>query len=313
MKKQHLSLITLALVASIMMGCKASSTKAQAANDIKEAQAADTLVVNKDSCILQEGKIVQCTISVDYPTEPNELSKNIRAILNEELANLYLGNMNGDEIEKQESYKGDLANGNLVIEKYCKDNFAYLKSQMKDLKEADPRANANMSYDIRLNKEAETDSYVTYHCLSYAYLAGAHGSTFERSFNIVKATGKKLSQVVDTARVKDLQPILRKGVLSYLNQHSGNESQTANEEKTGNEGQNENEEQITDAQLNDYLFIENGIIPLPSSSPYLAKDGVHFIYQQYEIGPYAMGLVSFTVPLDKIKPYLTAEALKLLK
>lgn len=241
MKKQHLSLITLALVASIMMGCKASSTKAQAANDIKEARAADTLVVNTDSCILQEGKIVQCAVSVDYPTEPNELSKNIRAILNEELANLYLGSMNGDEIEKQDSYKGDLANGNLVIEKYCKDNFAYLKSQMKDLKEADPRANANMSYDIRLNKEAETDSYVTYHCLSYAYLAGAHGSTFERSFNIVKATGKKLSQVVDTARVKDLQPILRKGVLSYLNQQSGNESQTANEEKTGNEGQNENE------------------------------------------------------------------------
>lgn len=301
MKKKHLSLITLALVASIMMGCKASSTKAQAANDVKEAQAADTLVVSTDSCILQEGEIVQCAISVDYPTEPNELSKNIRTILNEELANLYLGNMNGDQIEKQESYKGDLANGNLVIEKYCKDNFAYLKSQMKDLKEADPRANANMSYDIRLNKEAETDSYVTYHCLSYAYLAGAHGSTFERSFNIVKATGKKLSQVVDTARVKDLQPILRKGVLSYLNQQSGNESQT------------ENEEQITDAQLNDYLFIENGIIPLPSSSPYLAKDGVHFIYQQYEIGPYVMGLVSFTVPLEKIKPYLTGEALKLLK
>lgn len=55
-EKQHLSLITLALVASIMMGCKASSTKAQAANDIKEARAADTLVVNTDSCILQEGK-----------------------------------------------------------------------------------------------------------------------------------------------------------------------------------------------------------------------------------------------------------------
>lgn len=301
MKKKHLSLITLALVASIMMGCKASSTKAQAANDVKEAQAADTLVVSTDSCILQEGEIVQCAISVDYPTEPNELSKNIRTILNEELANLYLGNMNGDQIEKQESYKGDLANGNLVIEKYCKDNFAYLKSQMKDLKDADPRADANMSYDIRLNKEAETDSYVTYHCFSYVYLAGAHGSTFEHSFNIVKATGKKLSQVVDTARVKDLQPILRKGVLSYLNQQSGNESQT------------ENEEQITDAQLNDYLFIENGIIPLPSSSPYLAKDGVHFIYQQYEIGPYVMGLVSFTVPLEKIKPYLTGEALKLLK
>lgn len=301
MKKKHLSLITLALVASIMMGCKASSTKAQAANDVKEAQAADTLVVSTDSCILQEGEIVQCAISVDYPTEPNELSKNIRTILNEELANLYLGNMNGDQIEKQESYKGDLANGNLVIEKYCKDNFSYLKSQMKDLKDADPRADANMSYDIRLNKEAETDSYVTYHCFSYVYLAGAHGSTFERSFNIVKATGKKLSQVVDTARVKDLQPILRKGVLSYLNQQSGTESQT------------ENEEQITDAQLNDYLFIENGIIPLPSSSPYLAKDGVHFIYQQYEIGPYVMGLVSFTVPLEKIKPYLTGEALKLLK
>ena len=46
----------------------------------------------------------------------------------------------------------------------------------------------------------------------------------------------------------------------------------------------------------DGLFIENGIIPLPAAAPYLSPDGVVFVYGQYEIGAYAIGMPTFTVP-----------------
>ena len=293
MKKFQLSLIMLAFT-TCLMSCKASSSKAQAENDAKAAsKATEELIVTADSCALNEGNDLQCLIKVDYPTEPTEFAKQVRQILNHELTLQYLATVSGEE-GKYTGYQGDLANGKAIIEKYTQDNFQYLKQQLKDIKGVDPRANINMSYEIRLTKKAETDSYVTYNTFAYAFLGGAHGSTTDYSYNIVKSSGKVLTETVDTTKTKDLQPLLRKGILSYLN--------------TNNEG-----EAITDSTLNDYLFIEKGIIPIPAHTPYLAKDGVHFIYQQYEIGPYAMGMVSFTIPYADIKPYLTEEALHLLK
>ena len=103
-----------------------------------------------------------------------------------------------------------------------------------------------------------------------------------------------LTETVDTTQVKKLQPILRKGVISYLNEYN-------------------KEDPVTDKNLNEFLFIENGIIPLPAHTPFLTKDGVHFAYQQYEIGPYAMGIVEFTIPYSEIKSYLTSEAAKLIQ
>jgi hypothetical protein len=35
-----------------------------------------------------------------------------------------------------------------------------------------------------------------------------------------------------------------------------------------------------------------------------------FVYQQYEIASYAVGMPSFTVAYDKLLPYLTPEARK---
>lgn len=303
MKKTQLAIITLALSACFLGSCKANSTKAQAANEVndtlsaneaKEDQGPDTLEVKRDSCTLQEGKTMYATILVDYPTGTDELANNVRKILNQKLADYYLGTTNEEGASKHKAYSGDLSNVKTVIEKYCKDNFLYLKAQMDDIKQYDSRAEINMNYEVNLTKKAETDSYITYNCFSYAYLAGAHGSSFDQSFNIVKSTGKLLAETVDTTQVKKLQPILRKGVLSYLNEYN-------------------KEDPVTDRNLNGYLFIENGIIPLPANTPCLTKAGVHFAYQQYEIGPYAMGIVEFTVPYADIKPYLTKEAQQLLK
>ena len=302
MKKSQLTLITLAFTACFLGNCKASSTKSQSINDTdslktaeaQAAQEADTLAVKKDSCNLQEGKNLDVIIRVDYPTRTDDLASNVREILNQKLADAYLATVNEDGSKSYKAYAGDLSNGKVVIEKYSKDNFKYLKEQIEDIKKYDSRANISMCYELNLTKKAETDKYITYNCFSYAYLAGAHGLSFDQSFDIIKATGKLLTETVDTTQVKKLQPILRKGVVSYLNEYN-------------------KEDPVTDKNLNGYLFIENGIIPLPAHTPFLTNDGVHFAYQQYKIGPYAMGIVKFTVPYSEIKPYLTPKAAKLIQ
>ena len=50
----------------------------------------------------------------------------------------------------------------------------------------------------------------------------------------------------------------------------------------------------------------------PVADPYMTEQGVHFLYQPYEIAPYAAGMPAFTISYEDIKPYLTIGALKLI-
>ena len=78
----------------------------------------------------------------------------------------------------------------------------------------------------------------------------------------------------------------------------------------------DNEQEVaTDEQLAENLLGVNDInhMPLPQYPPHFIKEGLSFIYQQYEIAPYAAGLPSFIIPYDKIRPFLTKEALSLIE
>ena len=112
-----------------------------------------------------------------------------------------------------------------------------------------------------------------------------------RPVNIVKATGKVLAATVDTLKQKALQPILRRGVKEYISKAENRK--------------------IKDSDLQNMLFVEHGIIPLPATVPVLTPEGLRFVYQQYEIGPYALGMVEFTVPYTDVKSCLTQEAAEL--
>ncbi len=119
-------------------------------------------------------------------------------------------------------------------------------------------------------------------------MGGAHGAYIAYSLNLNKHTCKPVDNPVDSTKLKALQPLLRKGVLEYIKDAGDTET--------------------TDATLNNVLTLElNGLIPLPAHAPYVKGDSLCFIYQQYEIAPYAMGLVSFNIAYKDIKPYLTAE------
>jgi hypothetical protein len=53
-------------------------------------------------------------------------------------------------------------------------------------------------------------------------------------------------------------------------------------------------------------------MPLPQCPPLFTKDGVRFIYGQYEIAPYAAGMPDFTVPYNKLEKFMKVTAKKLL-
>lgn len=68
------------------------------------------------------------------------------------------------------------------------------------------------------------------------------------------------------------------------------------------------EMEITQEELDNYLFLESGVVPFPAWTPYPSEDGLVFTYQQYEIAAYAAGMPEFTIPYADILPYLTPEA-----
>ena len=53
-------------------------------------------------------------------------------------------------------------------------------------------------------------------------------------------------------------------------------------------------------------------IPLPSAPPTFTRQGLSFVYQQYEIAPYAAGMINFNIPYKKILPFLTDDAAQLI-
>ena len=73
----------------------------------------------------------------------------------------------------------------------------------------------------------------------------------------------------------------------------------------------------SDEEVLEYLFaseveaLDN--LPLPGNAPYLTQTGVVFLYTQYEIAPYSSGIITFEIPFAQIRPFLTQDALELIK
>lgn len=275
-------LMLLALVA--LAGCNSGNSSEQT-----KPLATDSLVYESDSDTTLTSKIV-----VDYPTGQDSFALAVTNYVSNELANNYLPVLVGDDNEKNfPHYKGDITRGQAIVDFYGKANLAYIKVQADELRKYTEDENTPMSCDIAIRKTYDCPEYVNYTTSTYTFLGGAHGSATDYTVSILKSSGKVLTQTADTLQLEAMQPLLRKGVLEYLHKNG--------------------EVDVTDDNLNDVLFVEKGIIPLPAHAPFLTKNGLCFIYQQYEIGPYAMGMVTFTIPYEQAKPYMTTEAQELVK
>ncbi len=280
------------IAGTCMTGCKAGQKNTTNEGQEMENSASAEEELAADSIVFSEnGEGYTCSMKIDFPQGDGKLDEGIRNFLNSALGD-FAGCDNPDKPKAE--YKGDKNNGKAMLDFYGRQRSKDMREEYKSLLEinegAEPPASFSFDGNIRLKEKAA--KYVTYSIDSYVYLGGAHGSSVSREVNIIRDTGKVLTESVDTTKTKELQPILRKGVIDYFKDCG---------------------EDVSDDKLNDMLFINDNTIPIPACTPALTNQGLKFIYQQYEIGPYALGMVNFTVPYDKIKKFMTGEAAKLIE
>lgn len=282
------TLVAAGMALMALAGCKSGPAKSgTAAAEQDSVQQTAAFVTDSIAFCEQKDSTLKCSVVVDYPSGDDSLSVGVRRYVAGELARLFLPTMQ-EEDEPAAVFKGTKADGKALVDFYGKLNFGYLKAQYAELKDL---GIAGLSYDLSIRKTGETDLYLTYETSCYVFLGGAHGSAVCYPVNIVRSTGKVLAATVDTLKQKALQPILRRGVKEYISKAENRK--------------------IKDRDLQNMLFVEHGIIPLPATVPVLTPEGLRFVYQQYEIGPYALGMVEFTVPYADVKSCLTQEAAEL--
>lgn len=284
----RLTLVAAGMALMALAGCTSRVAKSgTAAAEQDSVQQTAAFATDSIAYCEQKDSTLKCSVVVDYPSGDDSLSVGVRRYVAGELARLFLPTMQEEE-EPAAVFKGTKEDGKALVDFYGKLNFGYLKSQYAELKDL---GIAGLSYDLSIRKTGETDRYLTYETSCYVFLGGAHGSAVCYPVNIVRSTGKVLAATVDTLKQKALQPILRRGVKEYISKAENRK--------------------IKDRDLQNMLFVEHGIIPLPATVPVLTPEGLRFVYQQYEIGPYALGMVEFTVPYADVKSCLTKEAAEL--
>ncbi|MBR3548066.1 MAG: DUF3298 domain-containing protein, partial [Bacteroidaceae bacterium] len=69
-------------------------------------------------------------------------------------------------------------------------------------------------------------------------------------------------------------------------------------------------EVTTDEELMEQLMLADNwrdasSLPLPTTEPWIDGDGLHMIYQQYEICSYAQGLPSVDLSMERTKEVVT--------
>ena len=310
MKRLPVILLGTVALTFAMAGCKTSTQKSDGdslatdtIDSLNHVNVPDTLATDSFTyAYYNADSTVQSIIYVDYPQGEDSLSQAVKAFIGKQLGELYVPYSYSEEAEALKQYpryKGSVLQAQKMVDYYGKGAAKYLKEQQDEANnEASREDKAYVCSDVKIRKVAETSTYVTYAMSAYEFVGGAHGSYTSYNLNISKLTNKPLEKVIDTSQTRAVQKILQKGIERYFKECGEEDFQISSIyeylDPTGEKG-------------------KNNLIPLPASTPYIEKDSLCFVYQQYEIAPYAAGLVSFNVALKDIKPYLRKEVQELVE
>lgn len=212
--------------------------------------------------------------TVEFPTEgPERLVESVRQFINDAL-NDYMG-------EKMKPYKGEASNGKAMLEYYAKE---YLGSvNYDDYTDLPEGMRCEMSYDIK--KVYEDEDIITFALTSYFFGGGAHGGTTSYGQTFRKSDGHRYGwDIIKKNCMAEVKKEIKKGLYISF-------------------------EVSTDDELAECLMLDEDKysvtnLPLPQCAPWIDEDGLHFIYQQYEIAAYAAGMPGACIPMSKAKNIL---------
>ena len=180
--------------------------------------------------------------------------------------------------------------------KYWEEDTTLTEEQRKEFKEGV----TPWDYSMDVTKTSEDSTFVVFNDTEYAYIGGAHGGVFGwGGITFRFSDGSIVKDFLKDNVLKDMQPLLKKGLKEYFNE-------------------NADEKITTDQQLMEQLMLpeeSKGLIPLPAwtPSPDEKGKGLVFTYQQYEIACYAVGMPSFVLSWEELKPFLKEDILEDIK
>lgn len=180
--------------------------------------------------------------------------------------------------------------------KYWEEDTTLTEEQRKEFKEGV----TPWDYSMDVTKTSEDSTFVVFNDTEYAYIGGAHGGVFGfGGITFRFSDGSIVKDFLKDNVLKDMQPLLKKGLKEYFNE-------------------NADDKITTDQQLMEQLMLpeeSKGLIPLPAwtPSPDEKGKGLVFTYQQYEIACYAVGMPSFVLTWEELKPFLREDILEDLK
>lgn len=180
--------------------------------------------------------------------------------------------------------------------KYWEEDTTLTDEQRKEFKESV----TPWDYSMDVTKTSEDSTFVVFNDTEYAYIGGAHGGVFGwGGITFRFSDGSIVKEFLKDNVTKDIQPLLKKGLKEYFNE-------------------NADEKITTDKQLLEQLMLpeeSKGLIPLPAWTPFPDEKGkgLVFTYQQYEIACYAVGMPSFVLSWEELKPFLKEDILEDIK
>ncbi len=294
--------MTIAMAAALTAcGHRASTDSGVDADSINidsTAVANETALLKTDSIGIElTDTMVEVRVSVDWPVAGNDtLVQGIRHYILKQL-----------DIKKYTDIKE-------ALEKVAKVQYNELKTQWLEDREVRGIYAGGMIYSSyqRISVDEESDTYVTYSYCTEGFTGGAHGYATATGITISKATGKEIGyeseynantmtfsikhqNLFRSTKSAGLYKLIKEGVKDYFSDLE--------------------DHRISDEELADMLQNVPDVnhIPVPQFPPTFTKNGLVFLYQQYEIGPYAVGMPNFCIPYKKVLPYLTEEAAALVE
>lgn len=160
--------------------------------------------------------------------------------------------------------------GDFVAE-YKKANLELLSEAQGD--EANDMGAGFFSWENKMEGyfSGKHDNIITYTVSNYVFEGGAHGSTVESSVNIDLKTGKQVTE-------EDFFiPGYKEALSALLSAHLHDE--------------------MPDQESYDALFIKD---LEPNGNFKVSEQGVTYVYGQYEIGPYYLGIIKVTIPWNEL-------------
>ena len=261
--------------------------------------------VFEDSAAVLESNAYQ-SLSVDFPVEEEDtssLAQNLLSWLCEKVSKCSFPDWSGEWPGKDLSLEAVTPtlsqNDGLFAESLVT---FYGQKGLEKMKEAIGEEAADGflgSYmnNLQIQMIEQTDGYLTFTLMHDVYLGGAHGSCMVEGITFRKSDGKQLSwQMFDKDKRAEMIEKLKPGLKEYF----GN----------SDEGSLKSDEELFDCLMlfDDPDTPENELeygLPLPRTEPWLTRDGIIFMYQQYEIAAYAYGMPDCIIPAEEIIPLLT--------